>query len=197
MGRKYARWLRGLKTGKLWAGIWILTLAVPFWPPVWLGPLTGLMWLSVVSLAGGRFHGRRLVKLAVLFLIFWALVIGLTHLAYPSSLRPILNLAAWLVLGLNLMLAKTPLELALSSGRLLQPILGPGRARSLSLALALLARLIPQFLATALDIKKTVDKRFAALPLTRRLALWAGGLVRVCLAQNEELSRALVKRWPS
>jgi len=194
MLKHYRSLLRRAGVGKVWLMVWLLTLAVPFLPLVWLLPLIALAWLSALALAPGRFHGRRLVRLSLLFLLFWSLIIALTHLAYPSSLRPIANLAAWLALGLNLMLAKTPLELAMSSARLTAPLLGPRRAANLALALALLARLIPQFLVTALDIKRTLDKRAANLSLSRRLSLWAGALVRVSLAQSNDLSQALLKR---
>jgi hypothetical protein len=176
--------------------VWLSALAVPFLEarPVLL--MAALGWLSALALAKASFHGRRLVRLAFFFLLFWSLLMLLSHLLWPSTLRPVLNLAAWLALGLNLMLAKTPLELALAAGRGLRPLAGRLRAQKLALALALLARLIPAFLDSALKIRITVGRRAAGLPPTRRLSLWAAALVRAALSQTDELSRALIKRWP-
>lgn len=192
----WRRLMRRTPTGLLWPAVWLGALGVVWIEPRPLAVLSGLGWLSALMLAPGRYHGRRLIKLAALFLILWGLVLGLTHLAYPSTLRPVLNLSAWLALGLNLMLAKTPLELALPAGRLLTPVLGRLRAQKLALALALLARLIPSLLFAALTSKITIDRRAGGLPLTARLSLWSRNIIRNSLVQTNDLSRTLVKRWP-
>jgi len=185
-----------LGIGRLWFIIWLSALAVPFLPIPALSCLTLLAWLSVDSLAPGRPQGRRLVLASLLFLFFWGLLTGLIHLLQPTSLRPVLNLAAWLALGLNLMLAKTPLELALATGRFLEPWLGRLGSRKLALALALLARLIPGLLASALKTRAAVNYRAAKLSLARRLILMGRSIIRDTLAQSNDLSRALLKRWP-
>ena len=113
-----------------------------------------------------------------------------------SSLRLILNLSAWLGLGLNLMLAKTPLALALPLGQALSPIIGRVQSGKVALALALLSRLIPGLLATALEMKINIDRRFAGLSFRRRLTLWSGALLRATFSQSDDLARALLKRWP-
>jgi biotin transport system permease protein len=107
-----------------------------------------------------------------------------------------MNLAVWMNLGLLLVLAKTPLELALAAANLLGPIMGRSRAQKLALALALLTRLIPALLASALALRTVLGRRAAGLPLYRRMSLWGRGLVRDALGQSEELARALTKRWP-
>lgn len=182
--------------GPLWVIIWVGALIVPFLPSASLAALASGAWLSALMLAPGRWDGFRLLKMATIFLVVWSAFAGLIHLVYPTSLRPIGNLGAWLGLGLNLMLAKTPLELALEAGRLLSPILGRLRAQKLALALALLARLIPRLLDSAININITVSRRAFGLPLRRRLTLLAQTILRDSLSQNEELSRALLKRWP-
>ena len=194
-----AAW-RGLlsrfNTGLLWLTVWLGAALVVFLDPRIVAVLSALGWLSALILAPARFHGPRLVRLAAFFLLLWGLVLGLTHLAYLSTLRPVLNLAAWLALGLNLMLAKTPLELALTASRLLTPLLGRLRAQKLALALALLARLIPNLLFSTLKIKTSVDRRAAGLSLPTRLSIWGRAVIRDALAQTDDLSRTLVKRWP-
>ena len=114
----------------------------------------------------------------------------------PLGLRPALNLAAWLPLGLNLILSKTPLEIALTVGRILVPILGLLKAQKLALALALLTRLIPRFLSSAIAINTIVKHRTVGLPLTKKLPLLARAIIRDVFSQNEDLSRTLIKRWP-
>jgi biotin transport system permease protein len=152
---------------------------------------------ATVQLAAGRPQGRRLILAAAGFWLFWSLLLLLAHLALsPAGLKPALNLAVWLNLGLLLILAKTPLELALASVALLGPIMGRPRAQKLALALALLTRLIPALLASALALRTVLGRRAAGLPLYRRMSLWGRGLVRDALAQSEELARALTKRWP-
>ena len=196
MAAGWRKFIRGVGVGPLWAVIWLTALAVPWVEIRWLVPAAALGWLSALALALGRPHGPRLVKLAAGFWLFWAVFLGLAHLLRPSSLKPVANLAVWLALGLNLMLAKTPLELALPAGRLLAPVVGRRAGQKLALSLALLARLIPRLLAAALDIKSVVNRRAGHLPLIKRLTLWGRALVRDAQAQNEELARALVKRWP-
>ncbi len=189
--------LRRRPTGVWWVGVWAGSLAVPWLPPAGVGLLAALGWLMALLLAPGRFHGRKLLTSALLFLGFWAALLALIHLARPETpLRTIPNLAAWLVLGLNLMLAKTPLELALPLGQLLTPILGRRRAQQLALALALLARLIPRLLTSALAIQTTTQRRAGHLPLPRRLSLWGRAVLREAFNESEDLSRALLKRWP-
>jgi|GEM_PF-6590186 len=185
-----------LGVGQLWVLIWLAALATPFLPMFWLLGLTIAAWLSVAALAPQRYHGRRLVAAALLFLVFWALITGLIYWARSDSFRPILNLAAWLAFGLNLMLAKTPLELAVRSGRLSRLFLGRIKGQKLALALALMAHMIPRLLKSALEIRLVLNHRAAQLPLTRRLTLWGRSLIRNTLAQSDELSRALLKRWP-
>ena len=181
----------------LWLLIWLAALAVPFlgWHLVLALALAG--WVSALLLAPGRHMGSKLLILALLGLIFWALMLGFLHWLNPAnSLRPILNLAAWLALGLNLMLAKTPLALALPLSRKLRPLLGPARSSKLALSLVLLARLIPGLLSSALALKATIDHRAPHLPFRRRLGLWGGALLRSTFSQTDELARALLKRWP-
>jgi len=121
----------------------------------------------------------------------------LAHLVLrPMGLTPALNLAVWLNLGLILILAWTPLELARAAADLLSPFLGRTRAQKLALALAILTRLIPSLLASALTCRVVLSHRAAGLPLTRRLSLWGRNLVRDALGRSEDLARALVKRWP-
>ena len=121
----------------------------------------------------------------------------LAHLILrPTGLKPALNLAVWLNLGLILVLAKTPLELARAAAGLFSPLLGRTRAQKLALALALLTRLIPALLASALIFRAVLNRRSADLPLTRRLGLWSHNLVRDALGQSEDMARALAKRWP-
>ncbi len=196
MIRRWRQAMRKVDTGLLWGGIWLAALAVPFVTPRWLAGFSGLAWLSALALAPGRHHGRRLMGLAAGFLAAWSVLLLLVHLAYPSSLRPILNLSAWLALGLNLLLAKTPLDLALTLARRLAPVLGRPRSQKLALALALVARLIPGLLASALEIRTSLNRRAAGLPLTTRLSLWGRTLIRDSLAQTDELARSLSKRWP-
>lgn len=179
-----------------WALIWLGSLLVPFLPLTALIPVALGTWISAIMLAPGRRAGYRLLKMATIFLVIWATLTAIIHLINPTSLRPVGNLTVWLALGLNLMLAKTPLELALTAAHLLTPLLGRLRAQKLTLALALLARLIPRLLSSAIDINTTVQRRAASLPLQRRLILLAQTLLRDSFSQNEELSRALLKRWP-
>ena len=121
----------------------------------------------------------------------------LAHLAlHPTTLRPALNLAIWLNLGMILVLARTPLELALAAADLLSPLLGRAKAQKMALALALLIRLIPALLASALSLRAVLSRRAAGLPLTRQLSLGGRNLIRYALGQSEELARALTKRWP-
>lgn len=197
MPARWRKFLGGLGAGRFWAVIWLAALAVPFAAPVPLAFLTVLAWVSAVILAPGRHHGRRLLIAGALFGLFWALMLGGLHWLSPAQpLRPILNLAAWLALGLNLMLAKTPLGLALPAGRLLTPILGRASAQKLALALALVAHLVPGLLASGLSIAKTVKLRAPRLSFTRKLTLWARALTRDAFSQSDELARTLVKRWP-
>lgn len=196
MAAKWRKFMRGLGAGPLWAVIWLTALATPFIEVHWLAVIAAGGWLSAITLAPGRRHGRRLIKLAAVFFLFWAAFISLSYLLQPTTLKPVVNLSVWLALGLNLMLAKTPLELALPAGRLLAPVLGRRAAQKVALSLALLARLIPRLLEATLDIKTVVNRRAAGLPLTGRLTLWGRASVREALAQSEELARSLVKRWP-
>lgn len=181
----------------LWLFVWLAALAVPLagWP--WAAGTALAGWLSVGLLAPGRHHGRRLALMAALFLLFWGLTLLLID-CFSSSFRfrPILNLAAWLALGLNLMLAKTPLALTLPLSRRLAPVIGGNRAGKLALALTLLVRLIPGLLSSALDLKRTIDRRAPQLSFRRRLALWGRTLVRLSLSQTDDLARTLLKRWP-
>lgn len=190
--------LRNLPVGVWWAGVWVGSLAVPWLPVSGVALMAVLGWLSAVILAPGRFHGRKLTVAAALFLCFWAIFLGLVHLVQPeATLRPVLNLAAWVPWGLNLMLAKTPLELAFPVGRALAPLLGRLRAQQLALALAVIARLIPRLLTSALAIQAVTQRRAAGcLPLPRRLALWGRTVLREAFSESEDLSRALLKRWP-
>lgn len=189
--------MRGLGVGPLWAAVWLSALAVPFIEARWLVLAAVPGWLSALTLSPVRLHGRRLVKLAALVLLFWTVFLGLAALLPgPGSLKPAVNLSVWLALGLNLMLAKTPLELALPAGRLLTPVIGRRAGQKLALSLALLARLIPRLLAAALDIRTVVDRRAGGLPLIKRLTLWGRAVLRDSLGQSEELARALAKRWP-
>lgn len=185
-----------LGVGWIWLLIWLAALAVPFLPVPWLMTLTALAWISVAGLAPGRYQARRLVGAALLFLLFWSLLTGLFYFIHYTSMRPVLNLAAWLALGLNLMLAKTPLELALFTGRVLRPFLGRFNSHKLALSLALLAHLIPGLLDSALKIRSNVNYRAAQLPLTGRLILLSRSLIRNTLSQSDDLSRSLAKRWP-
>jgi len=153
--------------------------------------------VSVIRLASGRPQGRRLILAAGGFWFFWSLLMLLAHLVLrPTGLRPALNLAVWLNLGLILVLARTPLELARAAAGLFSPLLGRIRAQKLALTLALLTRLVPALLASALTFRGVLRRRAAGLPLTRRLGLWGRCLVRDALGQSEDLARALAKRWP-
>jgi len=189
--------IRRLPLPGLWAALWLAALAVPRLPPLALALALPPLLAIIVQLASGRPQGRRLILAAAWFWLFWSCLLLLAHLALrPTGLKPALNLAVWLNLGLFLILAKTPLELALAATGLLGPILGRNRAQKLALALALLTRLIPALLASALSLRTVVGRRAAGLPPPRRLALWGRGLVRDALGQSEELARALAKRWP-
>lgn len=181
----------------LWVLIWLAALAVPFMPQPLIIALALGGWVSALILASGRHNGFRLPFLALLGLIFWALALGFLYwLNQADSMRPVLNLAAWLALGLNLMLAKTPLALALPLSQKLRPILGPLRSSKLALSLVLLTRLIPGLLSSALSLKTTIDRRVPHLPFRRRLTLWCGALTRATFSQTDGLARALLKRWP-
>lgn len=196
-GRAWRGLLTRLGSFYLWALVWLAALTVPFiaWPGVLVLALACCF--SALLLAPGRHHGNRLLALAAVFFIFWALVMVLIRLFSPeTSLRPVLNLAAWLSLGLNLMLAKTPLEISLPLGRALVPVLGRLKAQKLALSLALLARLIPGLLAAAVDLKRTCDRRARGLSFSRRLILWGRAMARTALSQTDDLARTLLKRWP-
>ena len=189
--------IRRLPLPGLWAAVWLAALAVPWLPPPVLALALPPLLASNVQLASGRPQGRRLILAAAGFWLFWSFLLLLAHLALrPTGLKPVLNLAVWLNLGLFLILAKTPLELALAAAGLLSPITGRTRARKLALALALLTRLIPALLASALSLRTVVGRRADGLSRPRRLTLWGRGLVREALGQSEELARALAKRWP-
>jgi len=189
--------IRRLPPPGLWAAVWLAALAVPWLPPPALLLALPPLLASVVQLASGRPRGRRLILAAAWFWLFWSVLLLLAHLTLrPTGLKPALNLAVWLNLGLLLVLAKTPLELALAAAGLLGPLIGRARAQKLALALALLTRLIPALLASALSLRVALSLRAAALPRPRRMALWGRGLVREALGQSEELARALTKRWP-
>lgn len=192
----WRKFMRGLAPGYLWASVWLISLAVPFMDSALVAAGAALGWLSALALAPGRHHGLRLVKLAASFFCFWAIFLTAVYLVRPTTLKPILNLSVWLALGLNLMLAKTPLELSLSTGQLLAPIVGRRRSQKIALSLALLARLIPRLLETTLTIRATIQSRVPELPLSRRLTLGGRAIIREALTQNEHLARALVKRWP-
>jgi len=181
----------------LWATIWLTALSVPWLPPSILALSLPLLLVSVTRLTPGRPQGRRLVLAAAWFWLFWSLLMLLAHLIlHPTGLRPALNLAIWLNLGLILVLAKTPLELALAAADLSSPLLGRLRAQKMALALTILIRLIPALLASALTLRSVLGRRAAGLPLTRRLSLWGRNMLRDALGQNEYLARALTKRWP-
>jgi len=189
--------IRRLPLPGLWASVWLAALAVPWLPPLALNLAWPPLLASVCQLASGRPRGRRLILAAAGFWLFWSFLLLLAHLALrPTGLKPALNLAVWLNLGLLLVLAKTPLELALAAAGLLGPLLGRPRAQKLALSLALLTRLIPALLASALALRIVVGRRAAGLPRPRRLTLWGRNLVREALGQSEELARALAKRWP-
>ncbi|MDR2724816.1 MAG: hypothetical protein LBC90_01860 [Candidatus Adiutrix sp.] len=181
----------------LWAALWLIALAVPYLPYPALALALPPLLLSTVRLAPGRPQGRRLILAAAGFWAFWSLLMLLAHLILrPTGLRPTLNLAVWLNLGLILVLARTPLELARSAAILFSPLLGRPRAQKLALTLALLTRLIPALLASALTFRAVLGRRAASLPLTRRLNLWGRNLLRDTLGQSEDLSRTMAKRWP-
>jgi len=190
--------IRRLPLPGLWAAVWLAALAAPWLPTPALALALPPLWASNVRLADRRPRGRRLILAAVWFWLFWSLLLLLAHLALDpaAGLRPILNLAVWLNLGLLLLLAKTPLELALAAAGLFGPLAGRARAQKLALALALLTRLMPALLASALALRTVLGRRAAGLPLSRRMTLWGRSLVREALGQNEELARALTKRWP-
>ena len=188
--------MRKVDVRLLWALIWPGALLVPFLPWPWLAGLTLAAWASAAAVAPARPHGSRMICLAIGFFIFWGLMMALLNFGSPAFFRPWANLAAWLALGLNLMLAKTPLELALPTGRMLAPVIGRMRAQKLALALALLARLIPRLVSSAFKIKTSLDRRAGRLPLIRRLSLWGRAIVREAMSGNDELARALLKRWP-
>lgn len=192
----WASALSRLPAGGLWLTVWLAALAVVWLPAAILAPLAALAWLSALVLAGQGRRGRRLTAAAFFFLAFWALLSWVISLVWPASLRPVLNLAAWLPLGLHLMLAKTPLELALSAAAAFRPLLGRANSQKLALALALLARLIPGLLISALDIRAVINQRAPGLSPARRLSLWGRALIREALAQPDDLSRVLLKRWP-
>jgi len=189
--------IRRLPLPALWAAVWLAALAVPWLPPPALALALPPLLTSIFQLAYGRPRGRRLVLAAAWFWLFWSVLLLLAHLALnPTGLKPALNLAVWLSLGLLLVLARTPLELALAAAGLLGPVIGRPRAQKLALALALLTRLIPALLASARSLRIVLGRRAASLPLPRRMTLWGRGLVRDALGQSEELARALAKRWP-
>ncbi|MDR1920703.1 MAG: hypothetical protein LBS31_03050 [Candidatus Adiutrix sp.] len=191
------RWLlKKTRTGGLWFFVWLSALAVPFSPPVGLVCFSALLWSSALALAPGKIYGRRLTGAAVIFILFWSLFIFLSRLLQPGSLRPVLNLIAWVGLGLHLMLIKTPLELAALLADFTTPLLGSRRADKLALSLALLARLIPRLLDSALALRATLKKRASGLPLTARLSLWGRAVMREGLRQSEDMAQALLKRWP-
>ena len=196
-GQFPAAHLRRIPLPGLWAALWLAALAVPWLPPPALALALPPLLASVFSLAPGRPQGRRLVLAAAWFWLFWSLLLLLAHLVLrPTGLKPALNLAVWLNLGLLLLLTRTPLEQALAAASLLSPLLGRARARKTALALALLARLIPALLASALTFRAVLERRAAGLPLTRRLALLGRSLLRDALGQGEDLARSLSKRWP-
>ncbi len=178
----------------LWLIVWGATLAVHFLPSEGVLVIAFLSWLVALILAPGRFQGWRLLKAAALFLATWLVLLALGQLFWPSSWRSALNLAAYVALGLILILAKTPLQWAWGSSRLLAPLLGEKRAQKLALALALLARQIPSLIQTALSLKKTIDRRASHLPFQRRLSLWARTFLRESFHQAEELALTLTKR---
>ena len=194
---RWSQLTKKIPTTILWVLIWVSAWVVPFLSAATVALLAECAWLSALALAPFRYSGPRLVKLAIIFLIIWSTLMGLLHLSDPAaSLRPALNLAAWLPLGLNLILSRTPLEIALTIGRLLVPILGLLKAQKLALALALLTRLIPRFLSSAIAINTIVKHRTVGLPLTKKLPLLARAIIRDVFSQNEDLSRTLIKRWP-
>jgi len=181
----------------LWAFVWLAALAVPWLPSQYLALALPPLLLIVARLVPGRPRGRRLALAAAGFWLFWSLIFLLAHLVLrPTGLRPILNLSAWLALGLILILTWTPLELALAAAKVFHPVLGWPRAQKLALALALLTRLLPNLLASALIFRTVLSRRAAGLPLTRRLALLGRSLIRETLSQGEDLARALAQRWP-
>ena len=189
--------IRRLSIPTLWVTLWLTALAVPWLPPPLLALALPPLMFSVIRLAPARPQGRRLVLAAACFWLFWSLLMLLAHFFSPKTdLRPSLNLAVWLNLGLILVLAWTPLELALAAADLSSPLLGRVRAQKMALALALLIRLLPALLASALTLRTVLSRRTAGLSLTRRLTLWGRNLIRNALGQSEELARALAKRWP-
>lgn len=185
-----------MPTPALWLVIWVAAFLFPRLQPGCLVALTALLWLSALVLAPGKLHGRRLLKAAAIFALIWSAIIAALHLAGLGSLEPLVKLWAWLALGLHLMLAKSPLELALPLGRLAAPVIGRIRAQKLALALALTARLIPRLIDSALKIRKSLELRAPALPLKKRLTLWSQAILRDAFSQSEEMARALLKRWP-
>lgn len=173
--------------------IWALAFCLPRLPLSYLIPFNALLWLSAALLAPGKIYGFRLLRAALFFAGMWSLVIFSLSLFGAADLIAMARLWGFLALGLHLMLAKSPLELALPVSAL-GPVIGGLRARKLALALALMARLLPRLIASALKIKKTLDLRAARLPLKRRVALWGGALMRDSFSQGEEVARALFKR---
>lgn len=196
MAERWRNLVKGASVPCLWSAVWLAAISVPFLPPACLAVFAVSAWLSAAVLAPARFQGKRLLAMAALFWILWGALLAVMHMLSPSSLRPAGNLALWLPLGLHLMLAKTPLELALATGRLLRPFLGPVNSQKAALALALLSRLIPRLLVSAMSIKLVVKRRGAGLSVARRLVVWAGAMIRESMQWNEESARALLKRWP-
>ncbi|UQZ91106.1 hypothetical protein C4J81_18545 [Deltaproteobacteria bacterium Smac51] len=196
MGLFWRGCLKKTPTVVLWVIIWTAALLVPWVPGDWLFPFAAVVWMSALILAPGKIYGRRLLKAAIVFALIWSLIMLGLFLAGSGGLLPVIRLWVWLGLGLHLMLAKTPLELAIPVGRLTAPVIGHIRAQKLALALALTARLIPRLLDSAIKIKASLDLRASSLPLIRRMALWGRAIMRDSFSQSEELARALVKRWP-
>ncbi len=173
-----------------------MAFMMPALAPPYLAAGAAILWLSAICLAPGKIYGRRLIKAAALFAAVWTLIISALHFAGSAALAPIPRIWAFMALGLHLMLAKSPLELALPLGRLLAPLIGRLRAQKLALALALTARLIPRILNSAFAIHRSLSLRCRRLSRRRRIALWGKAIMRDSFAQSEELARALLKRWP-
>jgi energy-coupling factor transporter transmembrane protein EcfT len=178
--------------GLIWAAAFIMPgLGMPY-----LGAAAVVLWLSAAFLAPGKMYGRRLMKAAFLCAVTWSIFLALLHLIGSAALEPIPRLWAFMALGLHLMLAKSPLDLALPLGRLLAPVIGRVRAQKVALALALTARLIPRLLEAAFSIQRSLSLRCPKLSRAKRIALWGKAIMRDSFARSEEMARALVKRWP-
>ena len=176
--------------------IWAL-LFLAAWPVKILGCQSlllfgSLFWLNAFVLAWGRPLKKRLLATAAFFLIIWALLILILN--FEAAPNFISKFFYGLSLGLNLMMAVSPIKLSKDFARLCRPVFGEKNSFKLAVAVTLLVKLIPLFISSALEIKTTLQKRCLKLSLKEKIVLWAKSLIRQSQAQEEALARAILKR---